>query len=113
MSFNILHPLYPQPAYNGNTLLTSQVVTVTAGVTTTTAFAPTSPSQVQLVTFDVQTSDVRCFWEGSTPSASSGHLLPAGTAYTWSANQWANAKFFLDATGTASAVIVASPFNGG
>lgn len=93
--------------------ITSQVTTVTSGVTTVTGFNIASPNAVQLVTFDIQVSDVRVYWEGSTPSSSAGHLLPAGTAYTWDAGQYNNSKFILDASATASAVIVASPFVGG
>lgn len=112
MAYSILNPMYPQPAYNGNTLLTSLVVTVTSGATTASTWTVTSPSLVQLVSFDVAGDDVRVFWEGSTPTSSSGHVLPGGTAYTWAYNQWAGSKFILSGTGTAS-VITASPFNGG
>ena len=113
MAFNLINPLYPQPAMVGNSFITSQVVTVTTGVTTVTAFAPsTSVGQIQLVSFDVQGDDVRVYWEGSTPSSSAGHILPGGSAYTWSANQFNNSKFILSGSGTA-ATIVASAFNGG
>ncbi len=106
--------VYPQPAYNGNTLLTSLVVTVTSGATTASTWTLTTPvpSVVQLVSFDVAGDDVRVFWEGSTPTSSSGHVLPGGTAYTWAYNQWAGSKFILSGSGSAS-VITASPFNGG
>jgi len=114
MASNIIGPLYPQPAYNGNTLLTSLVVTVTSGSTTVSTWTLTTPvpSVVQLVSFDVQGDDVRVFWEGSTPTSTSGHVLPGGTAYTWAYNQWANSRFILSAGSTAS-VITVSPFNGG
>lgn len=112
MAFGILGPLYPQPAYNGNSLITSVVTTVTAGSTNATSFSVSSPSLIQLVTFDVAGDDVRVFWEGSTPTSSSGHVLPGGTAYTWAYNQYANSKFILSGSGTAS-VITASAFNGG
>ncbi len=112
MAYSILNPLYPQPAQISGTYITSQITTVTAGATTVTGFAPGSVGQIQLVTFDVDGDDVRVFWEGSTPTASSGHRLPGGTAYTWSANQYNNSKFIL-ATGSTAATITASPFNGG
>ena len=115
MSFNVLNPLYPQPALGigGTSYLTSQVTTVTAGAASAVGFAGTTAlTQVQLVTLDIQGDDVRVFWEGSTPTSSSGHILPGGTAYTWSANQYNNSKFILSGSGTAS-TIVASPFNGG
>jgi hypothetical protein len=97
----------------GTSYTTSQVTTVTAGATTVTGYAPSAGiPEVQLVTFDVAGDDVRVFWEGSTPTSTSGHVLPGGTAYTWSANQYNNSKFCLSASSTAS-VITASPFNGG
>lgn len=112
MSSNILGPIYPQPAYNGNSLLTSLTVTVTTGSTTAATWTVTSPSLVQLVTFDIAGDDCRVFWEGSTPTSSSGHILPGGTAYTWAYNQWAGSKFILSGSGT-TAVITVSAFNGG
>ena len=106
--------IYPQPAMNGNSLLTSLTVTVTSGSTTAASWTlPTPvPSVVQLVTFDVAGDDVRVFWEGSTPTSTSGHVLPGGTAYTWSYNQWAGSKFILSGSGT-TAVITVSALNGG
>lgn len=104
--------VYPQPAYSGNSLITSSVTTVTAGAATVAGFTVTNPSLIQLVTFDVAGDDVRVFWEGSTPTSTSGHILPGGTAYTWAYNQYANSKVILSSGGTAS-VITASPFNGG
>lgn len=100
-------------AMNGNTLITSQVITVTAGATTVTGFSPsTGVGQIQLATFDVQGDDCRVFWEGSTPTSTSGHILPGGTAYTWAIGQFNNSKFCLSA-GSTACVITASPFNGG
>ncbi len=113
MSYNVLNPMYPQPAMSGNSFITSQVTTVTSGATTVTGFSPTtSVGQIQLVSFDVQGDAVRVFWEGSTPTSTSGHILPGGTAYTWAANQFNASKFILSSGSTASA-ICASPFNGG
>lgn len=115
MSFNITNPLYPRPAITASTTayITSHVVTVTsAAATDTTAFNTNPPGAVELVTFDVQGGDVRTFWEGSTPTSSAGHILPAGTAYTWGVVQYNAAKFILDASATA-ATIVASPFTAG
>ncbi len=115
MSFNIINPLYPQPALavGGTSYTTSQTTTVTSGATTVTGYVGTTTlTQVQLVTFDIQGDDVRVFWEGSTPTSTSGHILPGGTAYLWSANQYNNSKFILSSGSTAS-VITASPLNGG
>lgn len=97
----------------GTGYLTSQVTTITSGATTVTGFSgSTSQSQPQLVTFDVQGDDIRTFWEGSTPTATSGHVLQGGSAYTWAANQYNNAKFILS-SGSTSSTICASPLNGG
>lgn len=112
MSSNSIGVLYPQPAYSGNSLITSAVTTVTSGATTAATFTVTSPSLIQLVSFDCDGDDVRVFWEGSTPTATSGHVLPGGTAYTWAFNQYANSKFILK-TGSTACTITASPFNGG
>jgi hypothetical protein len=115
MAYNLIHPLYPMPALalGGTSYLTSQIVTVTSGSTTATGYTPGSVGDIQLVSFDIFGDDIRCYWEGSTPTASTGHVLPGGTAYTWSVNQWNNARFILSAGGTGAAVITASPFNGG
>ena len=113
MSYNITNPLYPRPASNTSGYITSQVTTVTTGVTTVTAFNLVSPGAVDLVSFDVAGGPVRVYWEGSTPSSSAGHTLPAASAYTWSAVQYNASKFILDATATASAIITASPFTAG
>src|SRR5690349_17640580 len=107
MAYNILNPLYPQPAYNGNSLVTSAITTVTSGATTAATFTVTSPSVIQLVSFDVAGDDVRVYWEGTTPTSSTGHTLPGGTAYTWAYNHYINSKFILSGSGTSS-VITAS-----
>jgi hypothetical protein len=115
MSFNIINPLYPQPALavGGTSYLTSQVTSVTAGATTVTGFAgTTTQSQVQLVYLDIAGDDVRVYWEGSTPTSSTGHVLTSKVGYMWAANRYNNSKFILSGTGTAS-TITASPFNGG
>jgi hypothetical protein len=104
--------LYPQPAYSGNSLITSCITTVTSGSTTAASFSVTSPSLIQLVTLTVAGDAVRVYWEGSTPTSTSGHIIVSGIHYTWPYNQWANSKFILSASSTAS-VITASAFNGG
>ena len=93
--------------------ITSHVVTVTSGAATdTVSFNVVSPGAVDLVSFDIFGDDVRVFWEGSTPTSTSGHVLPGGTAYTWSAVQYNAAKWIL-ASGSTSSVITASPFTAG
>lgn len=112
MSFSMLHPLYPQRAMNrDNTAISSTTFSVTTVVTNAATFTPYSQGPTQLVTFDVQTSDVYVRWDGGTPTAApgGGHLLPAGTAYTWDVNQYNASKFISASTAT----IFASPFVGG
>jgi len=114
MSYNITNPLYPRPTsgVGGTSFLTSQITSITSGVTTVTGYNTNAPGAVDLVTFEVDGDDVRVFWEGSTPTASVGHILPSGTAYTWAAIQYNNSKFILK-TGSTASVITASPFTSG
>ena len=103
----------PALTTGGTSYVTSQVTSVTSGATTVTGYVSTTGiPDIQLVSFDIAGDDVRVYWEGSTPTSSTGHILPGGTAYTWSANQYNNSKFCLSGSGT-TAVITASPFNGG
>lgn len=112
MSYNITNPLYPRIATNASGYITSLVTTITAGATTVTAYNTTPPYVVDLVSFDVAGDDIRVYWEGSTPDSTHGHVLPGGTAYTWSVNQYNNSKFCLSGSGTSS-TITASPFISG
>ena len=95
---------------NANAPIASQSLTVsTAAVAFGTAFA----ARTQLVTFDIQDNDVRVRWDGTDPTGTVGHILPAGTAYTWAASQATAAKFIRISTASADGVIFASEFNGG
>lgn len=106
MPFNNIGPLYPYPAKSAGSTVASQSITVsTAAIGVTTAFAV----PVEMVTFDVQGYDVRVRWDGTDPTSTTGHILPASTAYTWAANQFNAAKFIRDSTATADATIFASP----
>lgn len=112
MSFSIINPLYPQRAMNrDSTAISSTTFSVTTTATNATTFTAYPAAPTQLVTFDVQTNDVYVRWDGGTPTAAAGggHLLPAGTAYTWNVAQYNASKFI--AASTAS--IFASPFAGG
>ena len=60
----------------------------------------------RFVVLDVQTNDVMCTFDGSTPTATNGHRLYQGRAYTWSTAMASAAKFIRQA-GT-DAVIHAS-----
>ena len=112
MSFSLLRPLYPQIAGS----LTAQVTTVTAGSTTVTGFNLNPPASAQLVELSVQTSDVNCFSEGSTPTGGGGGgvLLKAGVnPVIWAASRYNNTKFIRVTSATVDAQIVATPLNGG
>lgn len=112
-SLNVLYP--PRAVANSGTAVASQSLTVSTAAVAATGYTatPGAGSYVQLVTFDVQDNDVRCRWDGSDPTSTVGHILPAGTAYTWATSQYNAAKFIRISTATADATIFASPFNGG
>jgi len=112
MSYNITNPLYPRPASNTTGYITAQATTVTAGATTVTGFNVTPPSAVDLVWLDVAGDPVRAFWEGSTPSATSGHLLVAGLVYTLPVVAYNNIKLCYK-TGSTASVVTASPLSAG
>lgn len=105
MSYNIIHPLYPQRSMSGGSPVASQSRTVS---TSAVAFSTAFNDSTTLVTFDIQGVDVRCRWDGTDPTSTSGHILPAGTAYTWDKAQAAAAKFIRISTATSDATIFAS-----
>lgn len=83
----------------------SQSLTVsTAAVAFGTTFADTTNQ----VTFDIQGVDVRARWDGTDPSGTVGHILPAGTAYTWDKAMAAAAKFIRISTASSDATIFLS-----
>lgn len=107
MAFNALGPLYPYPARSGASAVASQSITVsTVAIGVTTAYAIPG---VDMITFDIQGYDVRVRFDGTDPTSTVGHILPASTAYTWATNQFNAAKFIRDSTATADATIFASP----
>lgn len=107
MAFNAIGPLYPKPAWAADsTQIPSQSLTVSAAAVAATGY---DIPIVELVTFDVQVSDVRVRWDGTDPTGAVGHILPAGSAYTWAAKQYNQAKFIRISTATTDAVIFASP----
>lgn len=112
MSYNIQNPIYPRPASNASAYITAQSTTVTTGSTTVTGFNTVSPYAVDVVVLNVAGDSVRVFWEGTTPTASTGHTLVAGIHYKWPTVQYNNSKFILSGTGTAS-VVTASPLTCG
>lgn len=107
MAFNALGPLYPYPARSGSSVIASQSITVsTVAIGVTTAFAIPG---VDMVTFDIQDQDVRVRWDGTDPTSTVGHILPASTAYTWASNQFNAAKFIRHSAATGDATIFCSP----
>ncbi len=103
---------YPRPASNASAFITSQATTVTAGATTVAGYNTTPPYAVDVVKFNVAGDPCRVLWEGSTPGATTGHLVVAGIFYEWPTVQYNNAKFCF-ATGSTASVITASPFTVG
>lgn len=103
---------YPKRATNSaGTPIASQSITVsTAAIAGTGYNGDTVVDPVSIVCLDIQTSDVRVRWDGTDPTSSTGHILPASTAYTWTVSQYNSAKFIRDSTMTVDAVIWASPF---
>lgn len=100
-SFN-LNNIFPKPAiYRGNAIA-DQRLAVGGSVVQFSAFNDITT----MVMFDIQDADVSCTVDGSTPSASNGHRLYAGRAYTWSTAMAASAKFIQQ--GATAAVIHAS-----
>lgn len=97
---------YPAPARSYTGAIASQTITVTTGATTASAY---DTGMVSMVTFDVQDQPVRVRWDGSAPTATSGHVLPADSAYTWSVHIFNNAQFIRDSAASGNATIFASP----
>lgn len=103
--------LYPKRAMSAaGTPIASQSTTVTTAAITPTGYtADPAVDGVKEVTFDVQNATVRARWDGTPASATVGHLLYAGTNYTWDTQQYNACSFFRDTLSTADAIIFASP----
>lgn len=89
----------------GSPVADKSIAVSTAAVGVSTAFP--NPG-VPLVTFDVQTSNLRCRWDGTDPTSTTGHLLMAGSSYTWDATMFNNAKFIRDTAATVDGTVWAS-----
>lgn len=86
----INNAIYPKPSWSSNLPVQGQQITVTSGgVVQFAAFDPTTSA----VVLDIQVANTYCTFDGSTPSASRGHILYATQSYTWSAAAAAQAKF--------------------
>ncbi len=91
--------------------IADQTVTVSTSAVGVTGYTtPGTPGSqaVPLVTFDVQTANLRCRWDGVNPTSTTGHLLTAGSSYTWDASMYNNAKFIRDTAAVADGVVWAS-----
>jgi hypothetical protein len=71
--------------------------------------APAFDSQTNLVFVDIQDNDVYVTFDGSTPSASAGHILKAGRDYLFYAGMFKTAKL-LGKDGTS--VVAITQLNG-
>jgi hypothetical protein len=100
-SFN-LNNIFPKPTIYRGSSVADQRLTVSSSAVQLSAFGDTT----NMVMFDIQDADVMCTIDGSTPTASNGHRLYQGRAYTWSTAMAQAAKFIRQA-GT-DAVIHAS-----
>ena len=100
-SFN-LNNIFPKPAVYRGSSVADQRLTVSTGVVQLSAFGDTT----NMVMFDIQDADVMCTIDGSTPSATNGHRLYQGRAYTWSTAMAQAAKFIRQ--GSTDGVIHAS-----
>lgn len=112
--FSQINVLYPKMAITGTTSVASSSTTVsTAAVSPSTIYtnAVAGGGGVTLVTFDVQTSNIRVRWDGTNPTATVGHLLYAGTSYTWPVSQYDAAKFIRDTAAGVDGIVFASPMN--
>jgi hypothetical protein len=103
---------FPKRAMNsGGTETASQSLTVSTAAVSPTGYTGSSAvDNNSVVVFDVQTSNVRVRWDGTSPTSTVGHLLYVGSAYTWDVDQFNAAKFIRDTAATADAVIFSSPF---
>jgi len=101
---SMLHVIYPMRAFSAGATVASQKFTVSNSATTVTTLYSVPP--VKMVTFDVQTQNVVARWDGTAPTATTGHVLVAGAAYTWDAEQFNNCQFIRQ--GSTDAVIFCS-----
>ena len=100
-SFN-LNNIFPKPAVYRGSSVADQRLAVSTAVVQLSAFGDTT----NMVMFDIQDADVMCTIDGSTPSATNGHRLYQGRAYTWSTAMAQAAKFIRQ--GSTDGVIHAS-----
>lgn len=102
MAFTLINPLYPRPHYAagaGSTIASGFMLSITTG-SVTSFTASNFDSNCELVFLDFQGGSVTTTFDGTNPAAGSrGHILAAGTNYTWQLATVLSAKFI----GTTSA----------
>lgn len=109
-NYNI-NNILPKPTWStvGKTDGTSAAVAgqrLTVTSTATSTFSAFN-QRTDAVVLDVQTANVYCTFDGTTPSATNGHILYAQNAYTWSTAAASQAKFVATSS---NATIYASEF---
>ena len=103
MNNSLVVNLYPQPTGEADERLavSTTAVSLTAGWTS---------SKTKYVLIDVQTADVMVTFDGSTPTASNGHLFKAGVQpFLWNKETARVAKFIR--AGATDAAVHATPFS--
>mgnify|MGYP003656647526 CR=1 FL=1 len=89
----------------------SQSLTVsTAAVAPTGYTSSTAVGNNSVVVFDVQGYAVRVRWDGTDPTSTVGHYLPAIAGYTWDVDQFNAAKFIRDTAAAGDATVFSSAF---
>lgn len=103
MNNSLVVNLYPQPTGEADERLavSSTAVSLTAGWTS---------AKTKYVLIDVQGADVMVTFDGSTPTASNGHLFKAGVQpFFWNKETARVAKFIRSAS--TDAAVQATPFS--
>lgn len=103
MNNSLVVNLYPQPTGEADERLavSSTAVSLTAGWTS---------AKTKYVLIDVQGADVMVTFDGSTPTASNGHLFKAGVQpFFWNKETARVAKFIRSAS--TDAAVHATPFS--
>ena len=106
-------PLYPRPAYtqdgtSGTAVFSGTALTVTSTAAVQITSTSLSTHFFDLVTLDIQGSNVYVTFDGSTPSSSAAHIMYVGEKADWSRATVTAAKFV--ATTTTNALIYCSFF---
>lgn len=96
---------------SAGTPIASQALTVSTAAVAPVGYTGSSAvDNNSVVTFDVQGYAVRARWDGTDPTSTVGHYLPATSGYTWDVDQFNATKFIRDTAATGDATIFSSPF---